>query len=437
MRRVGCEKFDDPNGGARIIDTTVAKDKLPRNVIVLGWVSFLTDVASEMVFPLLPTFIDSTLGAGKLGLGLIEGLAETTASLARLPSGIWSDRMSRRKPLILFGYGLAGLARPLMGLATSSWHALFIRFSDRLGKGIRGAPRDALIADATASSMHGRAFGFHRAMDHAGASVGPIFAFLFLTWWPDEIRTLFLFSLLPGLAAFLLILFAIREKTGKPDRRKETAALAEEPPTTPQVFPGSQATRVLTEDRRFAVLLIALVVFALGNSTDAFLLLRAQELGIEARYLPLLWFLFHVAKSVGNLIGGRISDWMDPRLPLAAGFLVYGVVYLGFGLATTAGQGLSLFLAYSIYYGLAEPSERTLVARWVPKDLRGTAFGWYNLAIGITMLPASLLFGWIWQYSGQGVLGAFAFGSMASLLATLLVLATYLTPKPRHSKPAK
>ncbi|MFO0948399.1 MAG: MFS transporter [Planctomycetota bacterium] len=401
----------------------------------MGWVSFLTDVASEMVFPLLPAFIDTTLGAGKLGLGFIEGIAETTASLARLPSGVLSDRMAKRKPLILFGYGLASIVRPLMGLATAGWQALFIRFSDRLGKGIRGAPRDALIADTTDRRMHGRAFGFHRAMDHAGAAVGPILAFLFLSWWPDGIRTLFLCSLIPGLAAVLVILIAVRESSVNPESDSENRDIQKNSPNEAPQRQENKAS-VWTHDRRFPVLLVALIVFALGNSTDAFLLLRARELGIEARFLPLLWFFFHLGKSTNNLLGGKVSDRMDPRIPLAAGFAVYCVVYVLFGLATSAWQAVTLFLAYSIYFGLAEPAEKTLVAKWVPVELRGTAFGWFNLATGIAMLPASLAFGWIWQYSRFGAMGAFGFGAVLALVAAVLILATYLMPGPQGSKPA-
>ena len=394
--------------------------RLPKTVVALGWVSLLTDVASEMIYPLLPRFLVHTLKAGPIGLGLIEGLAESTAALLKLPSGVLSDRMRRRKPLILAGYGLAGLVRPLMGLAVLPWHALAIRMTDRLGKGVRGAPRDALIADVTPPAHRGRAFGFHRAMDHAGAALGPLLAYLFLTIWPGEYRTLFLLTIVPGIAVVLVLLFGVRER----DRGGPTPTAATAAPSTTAV---KSRWRLRHFDRRFGLYMAALTLFVLGNSTDMFLLLRADELGLPPVYLTLLWSGFHVAKSLANLAGGRWADRFDARALLLAGWLVYAAVYLGFGLATSVTQVVALFFAYAAYYGLTEPAEKALVARWSPADIRGAGFGWYNLVLGLGALPASLIFGWLWQ-SSWGAKGAFGFGAALALASCGLLAATFLVP---------
>jgi MFS family permease len=396
------------------------RPRLPATVIALGVVSLLTDTASEMIYPLLPAFLLSLPGFSKVTLGLIEGVAETTAALLRLPSGVLSDRLPRRKPLILLGYGVAGLVRPLIGLATAPWQALAIRFTDRLGKGIRGAPRDALIADVTAPAARGRAFGFHRAMDHAGAALGPLLAFAFLEIWPGQLTTLFLLAIIPGIAVVLVVLFAVREPA-----RESSPPVAEQ---TPVDSTGGKASRwsLAAFDPRFRWYLAALVVFVLGNSSDAFLLVRMQDLGMPKQHLPLLWCGFHVAKSLLNLLGGRWADRFESRALVAGGWLLYAVVYLGFGLAQTVSQGIGLFLAYSIYYGLTEPAEKALVAHWSPAGVRGAGFGWFNLAVGIGSLPASLAFGWIWDRPGLGPLAAFGMGAGLALIAAVLLAVTFL-----------
>lgn len=390
--------------------------RLPRAVLGLGLVSLLTDIGTEMIFPLLPVFINSTLGAGETFLGLIEGIAETTAALLRLPSGVISDVMPRRKPLLYLGYGLAGLTRPLIGLATAPWHVLTIRFLDRFGKGVRGAPRDAMIADATEPAQRGRAFGFHRAMDHAGAAIGPALAFVFLFFFPGQFRTLFLLAFIPAIAVLAALAFLV------PEERRHS---------------GKQGARADWSPRplgsRFFVMLASLVIFTLGNSSDAFLLLRVTDLGVPTTALPLLWCVFGLSKSAANLIGGRWADRVEPRKLVIAGWIVYALVYSAFGLATTAWQGISLFLGYSVFFGLTEPSERALVAHWAPARLRGTAFGWQSISMGVAALPASLLFGWIWEESGYGAAGAFAMGSALALVAAFVLAMTYLMDPPAHS----
>lgn len=376
---------------------------LPRNVKILAVASLLNDVAGEIVFPLLPDFLLTVLKANRLALGAIEGLADSLASFLKLWSGSLSDRVGRRKGFVTVGYTLASLARPLIGLITAPWQLLAIRLTDRFGKGVRSAPRDAIIADSTDSGNRGWAFGFHRAMDHVGAAVGPLLASAFLFLWPDALRTLFLLTLLPGLLVVALILFGLREP----------AAAA----------PPGEAMRLTLAPfgGNFRLFLMALVVFTLGNSTDAFLLVRAEELGVSRIQIPLLWCVFHLAKSGGNLVLGRAVDRFGPRPLLVAGWLVYAGAYFAFAAATTAWHAWACFLVYAAYYGLAEPAEKTIVAHLSGQERKGLAYGWYNFAIGITTLPASLIFGAV--YDGYGPAAAFGLGGAFALAGVLLFLA--------------
>lgn len=374
---------------------------LPRNVKVLGAASLLNDVSSEMIFPLLPTFLISVLGGNRFHLGVIEGLADSVASVLKLWSGGRSDRAGRRKGYVVFGYSLAAVTRPLIGVIVAPWQLFAVRIGDRIGKGVRTSPRDALIADSTDPSMRGRAFGFHRAMDHLGAAIGPVLAAGFLWLWPGDLRTLFLLSVVPGLLVVALLVFALREPapTGPP---KERLRLTLKP-----------------FDRNFRLYLLALVVFTLGNSSDAFLLVRAAELGVPVVMLPLLWSAFHVVKSCGNLFLGRAVDRFGPRPFLFLGWFLYAGVYLAFAVATEAWEAWALFLGYALFYGLTEPAEKKLVADLVGGERRGLAYGWYNFAIGIATLPASLIFGALYQV--YGTLAAFGWGAALALVAVALL----------------
>lgn len=377
--------------------------RLGRNVLALAAVSLLTDVASDMTYPLLPLFLASVLGASATAVGAIEGAAESTAALLRLASGWLSDRVARRKPLVLAGYGLASAIRPLIGLAQSASQVLAIRVADRVGKGIRGAPRDALIADSVDPAIRGRAFGFHRAADHAGAVVGPLLAFALLEWAGLGLRQLFLLTAIPGALAVAALVFGVREVP-------RTAAPAS-PAKSPRLELGAQL------GRRFWAFLAVLLVFTLGNSTDAFLLLRAADLGVPPALVPILWALLHVVKSASSTPGGALSDRVGRRPLLVAGWLLYAAVYLGLARASEPWHAWALFAVYGVYFGLTEGVEKALVADLVPADRRGTAFGWYNLALGIGALPASLIFGAIWDQAGPSA--AFGFGASLALLAAI------------------
>jgi MFS family permease len=377
------------------------RQRLPRNVKVLGAASLLNDIASEMIFPLLPNFLLMVLHGNRFYLGIIEGLADSLASFLKLWSGGKSDQAGRRKGFVVFGYSLAAVARPLIGVIVAPWQLLVLRAGDRIGKGVRTSPRDALIADSTDSSIRGCAFGFHRAMDHIGAAIGPLLAVGFLWFWPDHLRSLFLMTLLPGLLVILLVVLGLQD------------IRATEPPQE-----GLRLT-LKPFGRNFRLYLLALVVFTLGNSSDAFLLVRAGELGVPVALLPLLWCAFHVVKSSSNLLLGRAVDQFGPRPFILLGWFVYAGVYLAFALATTAWEAWALFLLYAVFYGLTEPAEKTLVANLVGGEHKGLAYGWYNFAIGIGTLPSSLMFGALYQVFGALV--AFGWGGILAVVAVVLL----------------
>ncbi|MGD9647708.1 MAG: MFS transporter [Pirellulales bacterium] len=383
---------------------------MPRNVRVLGFASLINDVASEMVYPLLPRFFAEVLGGNARTLGLMEGLAESAASLLKLGSGALSDRMRSRKAWVVAGYVLAAVARPLGGLATWPSQLMAVRVTDRIGKGIRGAPRDALVVDSVAPERRGRAFGFQRAMDHLGAAIGPLLAVLFLWQWPDALRPLFLLTLLPGLALVVLVVVGLSE----PARQIPPAEASRPRLGFLQAWGGLRQF-----GGSFALYLGAVVLFTLANASDTFLLLRAGELGIEGWRIPLLWCLFHVAKSAGSLAIGPAIDRYGGRAPVIVGWMIYSIVYLAFAGATTAWHVWLLFFCYAVFYALTEPAERALVAQFAPVDRRGLAYGRFHLATGIANLPANVLFGVL--YSAYGPLVAFGTSAIFALAAVCVL----------------
>jgi MFS family permease len=386
----------------------VSTRSLGRNVIALGVVSFFTDVSSEMIYPLLPVFLTTTLGASAGMLGAIEGAAESTASLLKLASGWWSDRVGKRKPLVVAGYGIASIARPLIAVAQTAGHVLAIRLADRFGKGIRNAPRDALIADSVDPSIRGKAFGFHRAADHAGAVIGPLVAFVLLQWMGFELRTVFWLAIIPGIAALITVIAFVREASAVR-------------PAMPAVV-GGAGTAV---PRSFWAYLAVVLLFTLGNSTDAFLLLRASQLGVPVAMLPILWATLHVVKSAASTHGGALSDRIGRAPTLIAGWTIFALVYVGFGVATQHWHAWALFVVYGLFFALTEGTERALVADFSGAK-RGTAFGWFHLTVGLGALPASVLFGLVWDRASAS--SAFYMGATFAALAALGIAAV---PKPR------
>jgi MFS family permease len=396
--------------------------KLPRTVVALGIVSLLTDASSEMIYPLLPLFLTTTLGASAVAIGVVEGIAESVAALLKLVSGWWSDRIGRRKPFVVLGYGLASLARPLIGITQSVGQVLALRVTDRVGKGIRTAPRDALISDVVDAGQRGRAFGFHRAADHAGAVIGPLVASALLLWTGISLRTVFLLAAIPAAMAVLVLLFGVREKKRQGDR-PSSADLAGSGERSPSATaPGSPLP-----DASPAALgipfwryLLVLLLFTLGNSTDAFLLLRAHDLGVPVALAPVIWALLHVVKSATSTPGGALSDRLGRRPLIVTGWTLYALVYLGFAMASDAWHAWALFAVYGVYFGLTEGTEKAFVADLVPPARRGAAFGWFNLAIALGALPASLIFGAIWEAASPA--RAFMFGAAVAMAAAVLLM---------------
>lgn len=398
--------------------------RLPRNVTAIGLVSLLNDASSEIIYPLLPVFLTVGLGASAKAFGLIEGSAESMSSLLKLFSGYLSDRAGKRKWLVVGGYALASLVRPFLGFASNWQQVLAIRLTDRVGKGVRTAPRDAMIADAVPPEQRGIAFGFHRAMDHAGAVIGPLVASL-LVWvlvvnsdkpTAGEFVTIFLVASVPAIMAVLVAIFFMREsevaKSPGPQKAELSDGAAKPPKLSLRGFDGN-----------FKKFLLILALFTLSNSSDGFLLLRAQETGVSIALIPLLWAAHHATKVLSSLFGGDLSDRLGRKRLIVSGWVLYAAVYAGFAFVTQEVSVWILFLIYGIYFGLVEGAEKALVADLVRPEQRGTAYGLYNLAFGITVFPASLLMGMIWDWKGPATafLISAAMGATAAALLLLFV----------------
>jgi len=386
---------------------------MPRNVIALSVVSLLNDTSSEIIYPLLPAFLFLALGASPFAIGVIEGFAESVASLLKLFSGYISDRFGTRKLLVFIGYALAAVTRPFLAFAGTWPQVLAVRMTDRVGKGIRGAPRDALIAGSVPKKDRGFAFGFNRAADHFGAVLGPIAAFLLLMLFAvdpqnptlREYQQVFLFASVPVVIGLLIVGIFVRENAKKPVAATEPAP------------PLKLSLRGF--DGNFKRYLIVVAVFTLSNSTDAFLLLRATQVGISPAVLPLLWMTLHFSKVVFSLLGGGLSDRFGRKALIISGWIVYALVYCGFAFVSSPWQCWTLFIIYGAYFGLTEGVEKAFVADMVPEGKRGTAYGLYNLAIGITVFPASLLFGLLWTEFNE--VTAFVISAGVSILAVVML----------------
>lgn len=395
---------------------------LPGNVLALSAVSLLNDTSSEIIYPLLPAFLALTLGASPFAIGLIEGFAESIASLLKLASGYLSDKFGTRKLPVFLGYSLAAITRPFLAFATSWQQVLVVRMTDRIGKGIRGAPRDALIAGSVPAEERGLAFGFNRAADHLGAVIGPVLGFVLLFWIAQdhsnptarEYQNVFLYASLPVVLGLVVIVLFVREAK-KPEPGAEIGDTA--------VLKFS----LFEFSGNFKRFLVVVSLFTLSNSTDAFLLLRAQQSGIAPTFLPLLWMALHVSKVVSSLIFGHASDRIGRKKLILSGWIVYALVYGGFAFVSTAWQAWALFIIYGVYFGLTEGVEKAFVADMVEEEKRGTAFGFYNLAYGITVFPASLLFGWIWNQYGAPT--AFLISAGISLVSAAALLLAVKTPR--------
>jgi len=369
--------------------------------LVLGLVSFLTDASSDMIYPVLPLFLSDVLGSSTLFIGLIEGVAESTASILKIFSGWLSDKLGKRKFLVGLGYGLSSLGKPILSVVTAGWHVLLLRFADRFGKGVRTSPRDALIADSSPEESRGLSYGFHRAMDSAGAVVGPLLAFLFLPLVGGDYRILFLIASVPALLAVLILILFVKERK----RLKEKVVSLAKP-------------NFSRFDPKFKIFILGATIFTLGNSSDAFLFLRARGLDIDLVYIPILWLVLNLVYALVASPAGALSDRIGRKNLIVSGVFIYALVYLGFAFANQSIHVWILFAVYGLYYGLANGTMRAYVADLVGEERRATAFGIYHGAVGLTALPASLIFGWLWQSAGVPI--AFGFGAGLALLALLI-----------------
>jgi MFS family permease len=405
---------------------------LDRNVFWAGVSSFFMDISSEMVYSLVPIFLSSVLGVNKSLIGVIEGIAETTASMLKMFAGWLSDKLGRRKPLMVFGYGISTLSRPLLAVAGGWGMVLGARFVDRFGKGVRTAPRDAIVADSCDKRELGRSFGFHRAMDQFGAVVGPAIAFVVLALRPGGYRIVFWISLVPGFLCVAVIVFFIH------DRRRRAADGVEACPAPDSgdvaaagLDAGSTASGRLRRLRGpLPAYLLVTGVFALGNSSDVFLILRAQDLKVATIMIPVLYMVFNLVYSVLSIPAGLLADRIGRRKVALLGFAVFAVAYAWMAMAGSQGAAWGVFAVYGVYMAIADGNGRALLAEFSSGGRHGTAFGAYHMVVGLAALPASVIAGLL--YDRVSPSAPFWVGAAAAALAGILMLV--LVPEPRRSR---
>ncbi|MEO0128838.1 MAG: MFS transporter [candidate division WOR-3 bacterium] len=373
---------------------------LTRNVFILGLVSLFTDLSTEMSYAIIPIFLKDVLKAQPIFIGLVEAIAESTASILKTFSGYISDRLRKRKLFIFIGYTLSAIVKPLLALATQGWHILIVRFADRFGKGIRTAPRDALIAESTKEAFYGRTYGFHRAMDTMGAILGPLFAFLILSLSNQNYRLLFALAFIPGFIAVLFIIFGVKDII----------------PETQKLFKFS----FKDINPKLKTFFLVIILFTLGNSSDAFLILRAKELGLAVPLIPILWLVFNISYFLWSYPAGVISDRIGRKKTIVFGFLVYTITYSALALNNKVIFLWPIFIIYGLYYGFTEGNLRAFVADLTNPEHRGTVFGIYHTVVGITLLPANLIMGYVWQKYGFNI--ALFIGACLSFLSALLLI---------------
>jgi len=383
---------------------------LDRNIYVAGFVSLLMDISSEMIYPLLPMFLSSVLGVNKSLIGLIEGIAESTASVLKAFSGWLSDRLGRRKGLMMAGYAISALSRPIIALA-AGWHAVLAgRFVDRAGKGVRTAPRDAIIAESTYSASFGKAFGFHRGMDTVGAVIGPALAFFLLSASNNNFREIFWISLAPAVLAVLMI-FTVREK------KEKFVKYAGRPKLSTGRF-----------DWRFKFFVVIVALFSLGNSSDAFLILRTQQVGIPTALVPAVYLVYNSVYSLSSMPAGIAADRFGRRRIMLLGFILFAVIYFAFGRWADRATIWIIFGFYGLFMGLTDGVQKAYLAEIIPPDMKATAFGIYNTAAGLALLPASLIGGWLWDHVSPAA--TFYYGAvMAAMSAVLFIVFIVVVPK--------
>ncbi|MFZ3072417.1 MAG: MFS transporter [Thermodesulfobacteriota bacterium] len=376
---------------------------LHRNVFFAGLVSLFMDVSSEMVYPLVPLFLTGVLGASKTSVGIIEGIAESTASLLKVFSGWLSDVLGKRKLLMTLGYGISTLSRPLLYAATGTGGVLTARFIDRFGKGVRTSPRDAIIAESTENHNLGRAFGFHRSMDTIGGVIGPALATILLILFLGNIRLVFLLSIIPAAIAVALIIFLIKEKKRSTEKRSRAIDFS-----------------LSANGGEFKRYLLVIGIFSLGATSDAFIILRAENVGIPNPLIPLLYLSFNVVYASTAAPLGRMADRVGLKKMLIIGFLLYSAIYAGFAATSNAAALIALFLTYGIFKGMSDGTQRAYLAKIAAPERTGTAFGLFHTVSGIMLLPASVIGGSLWDKIGPEA--TFLYGSLLSMLAAIIFI---------------
>jgi len=377
---------------------------LPRNVVALGMVSLFMDISSEMIYPLIPLFLNNVLLASKTYIGLIEGVAESTASVLKVFSGWLSDKLGKRKSIILWGYGISVFSRPILATATSWLGVLTYRFTDRLGKGVRTAPRDAIIADSTESGSLGKAFGFHRSMDTVGAVIGPALAFLILALPGGRFQTVFWISMIPGFFALACIAIFVNDVKRQTHANIETAFLS-------SVSFGRL-------ERNFKAFLTVVTIFTLGKTSEAFLILRVQELGVAVAAIPLLYLSFNGVSALLSTPLGIMADRIGKRRMVLASYVFFAVIFLGFAFATSQLHGWLLFFAFGVFVAMNEGVQRAYVATMIEPEIMATGYGIYHTIVGLAALPSSIIGGALWEHFGPQAL--FFYGAAMALIASLL-----------------
>ena len=389
-----------------------------RNVFFSGLVSFFMDVSSEMIYPIVPLFLAGVLGVNMSMIGLIEGIAESTASFLKVFSGWLSDRTRQRKNLMLAGYTISTLSRPIMAMAGAWQQVLSARVIDRTGKGIRTAPRDAIIAEATQTTHLGRAFSFHRAMDTLGAVVGPAITFSLLGFFNNDYRKIFWLSMVPGVVAVILIILFIEEK------RKQPKPEVERPKLSFHQF-----------DWQVKFFIVIAALFALGNSSDAFLILRAKQVGIPVATIPVVYLVFNLVYSLSAFPAGMAADRFGRKKIILLGFMLFAGLYYGFAVAKAASTIWLLFGLYGLFMGFTEGVQKAFLATIIPPDFKATAFGVYAAAVGFAMLPASLIAGWLWDHVAPAA--TFYFGAATATLAAILFTVLIVLIRYSHHLPGR
>jgi MFS family permease len=395
------------------------RPRLPRAVWFFGATSLLNDFASEMIYPLLPAFVTRTLGGGALALGVLDGLADSVAAGFKLLSGYLADRKRLRGPLVIGGYGVAAVIRPLIAVAGAAWHVVALRAVDRVGKGIRTAPRDTMIAEAASAGIRGRAFGVHRAADHVGAIIGPLTASALIAAGL-AVREVFWLAVIPGLLAVVAAWMAVSDVRKSEVRGEKSGGTRVSSDLSP-----------LTPDSSFAPLVLVLALAAFLRAPETLLILRAQDLGIGVAAIPVLWAALHVVRSVFSYPGGILVDRWGARRTLALGWLVYAGLAWAFAQAATAAQAWAVFLAFGLVAALTESPERTLVARLAPDGRHGRGFGWYHGSVSAVALPGAALFGWIYERWGGAC--ALSLSAAVTLVAVLALALSSIESRPTRT----